>query len=87
MIAAVDTLSDGGQIVGLVAAGAVIGARGPLAAYGASGLFIAAAGLVVLAMSASPGFVSASEENPLPEPPPVGSARFPHVAAEQADPL
>ena len=84
VIAAVDTLSDGGQIVGLVAAGAVVGARGPLAAYGASGLVVASAGLVVLGLSATAGFVASSEESPLPEPPAVGSARFPHVAAEQA---
>ncbi len=86
VIAAVDTLSDGGQIVGLVAAGAVVGARGPLAAYGASGLVVASAGLVVLGLSATAGFVASSEESPLPEPPAVGSARFPHVAAEQTDP-
>jgi MFS family permease len=87
VIAAVDTLTDGGQILGLAAAGVVIGVGGPLAAYGSSGLAIAGAGLVVLAVSSTAGFASASEESPLPDPLPVGSARFPHVAAEQADPL
>jgi MFS family permease len=87
VIAAVDTLTDGGQVLGLGLAGAIIGAGGPLAAYGASGLTIAAAGLVVLLVSSTAGFAAASEESPLPEPPPVGSMRFPHVAAEQGDPL
>jgi MFS family permease len=87
VIAAVDTMVDGGQIVGLAAAGLVIGASGPLAAYAASGLVIVTASLVVLVASSTAGFAAASETVMVDEQPPVGSARFPHVAAEQADPL
>jgi MFS family permease len=58
VFAAVDTMVDGGQLVGLAVAGGVIGAGGPLAAYGASGLVIAAAGLGVLAASAAAGFAA-----------------------------
>ena len=74
-------------MLGLVLSGVAIGAGGPLAAYAASGLAIAAGGLLVLGVSRRRGFVDATEEAPLPEPAPVASARFPHVAAEQGDPL
>jgi hypothetical protein len=70
VIAAVDTMVDGGQVAGLVAAGLVIGPAGPLAAYGFSGVAIAGAGLVVLATSSTRGFAAASEEAPLAEPSP-----------------
>jgi MFS family permease len=87
VIAAVDTMVDGGQVVGLVLAGVAIGLAGPLAAYACSGLTIAAAGLLVLGVASTRGFVAASEDAPLSDTPPVATARFPHVAAEQADPL
>jgi MFS family permease len=86
-IAAVDTLTDGGQVLGLIAAGVTIGVGGPLAAYGVSGVIMAIAGAVVLVVALTPGFAAASEEALVPEPLPVASARFPHVAAEQGDPL